>query len=374
MPIRVSAPSSVASSARRWKWNWMAMAASWCRPSCASWSAWTRRRCWLASCIALNSGRRTPGKPNRPSSTWKMPCPSRPARWRSEGLPVTANETYAHQSVMREEVLHVLPLDAEGFYIDATFGRGGHSRALLERLGPNARLVGIDRDPEAIQAGQQLERAEARFRIVAGRFDCLADVVAQEGRPLKGVLMDLGVSSPQLDDARRGFSFLRDGPLDVRMDPTQGESAADWLARAAERQIADVLYRYGGEEKSRRIARAICTQRDDQPLPRTQQLGEPMEQAIEALELASQQAVDSLAPGGRLAVISFHSLDDRIVKQLIRDASGRAPRGRGGMPLGEEQPVTLTPIGKAMHAGEAEVKVDPRARSAVLRVAEKEAG
>ena len=297
---------------------------------------------------------------------------------------------------MLEEVLQVLPLDADGLYIDATFGRGGHSRALLERLGPNARLVGIDRDPEAIQAGQQLERAEARFRIVAGRFDCLADVAAREGRPLKGVLMDLGVSSPQLDDARRGFSFLRDGPLDMRMDPTQGESAADWLARAEEKQIADVLYRYGEEKKSRRIARAICAQRIEQPITRTQQLAELIEkvigrsepgkhpatrsfqairifinQELEALELALQQAVDALAPGGRLAVISFHSLEDRIVKQLIRDASGRAPRGRGGLPLGEEQPVTLKPIGKAMHAGEAEVKVNPRARSAVLRVAEK---
>ena len=309
---------------------------------------------------------------------------------------MTDTNIYAHQSVMLEEVLQVLPLQAEGFYIDATFGRGGHSRALLARLGSDARLVGIDRDPEAISAGQELERAEARFRIMAGRFDCLADVVEQEQRPLAGVLMDLGVSSPQLDDAERGFSFLRDGPLDMRMDPTSGESAAQWIARAKEEDIANVLYRYGEEKKSRRIARAICKQRDIQPITRTLQLAEIIAQNIgraepgkhpatrsfqairifinqelEALELALKQAVDALAPGGRLAVISFHSLEDRIVKLLIRDASGRMPRARGGMPMMEEQPITLKPIGKAIYAGEAEVRHNPRSRSAVLRVAER---
>lgn len=303
--------------------------------------------------------------------------------------------TFSHQSVMLEEVLQVLA-GQDGLYIDATFGRGGHSRALLARLGPDARLVGIDRDPQAIAEARDLERAEARFRIVAGRFDCISDIVAQEGLLLQGVLMDLGVSSPQLDDAARGFSFLRDGPLDMRMDPTTGESAAEWLARAEEQDIANVLYRYGEEKKSRRIARAICQQRSETPITRTLQLAELIAQNIgraepgkhpatrsfqairifinqelEALELALEQAVDALAPGGRLAVISFHSLEDRIVKLLIRDASGRAPKGRGGMPLGEEQPVTLKPVGKAMHASDDEVGVNPRARSAVLRVAEK---
>lgn len=309
---------------------------------------------------------------------------------------MTQKQDYAHQPVMLEEVLQVLPLRAEGFYIDATFGRGGHSRALLAQLSPGARLVGIDRDPQAILAGQELERAEARFRIVAGRFDCLSEVVAQEARLLDGVLMDLGVSSPQLDDASRGFSFLRDGPLDMRMDPTSGQSAAQWLAKADEVDIADVLYRYGEEKKSRRLARAICQQRKQQPIVRTSQLAELIAQNIgraepgkhpatrsfqairifinqelEALELALQQAVDVLAPGGRLAVISFHSLEDRIVKLLIRDASGRAPKGRGGLPLGDEQPVTLKPIGKVRYASEAEVRNNPRARSAIMRVAEK---
>ncbi len=308
---------------------------------------------------------------------------------------MTEQSTFTHQSVMLEEVLQVLA-GQDGLYIDATFGRGGHSRALLARLGPDARLVGIDRDPQAIAEGQTLERAEARFRIVAGRFDCIADIVAEEKLPLMGVLMDLGVSSPQLDDAARGFSFLRDGPLDMRMDPTSGESAAEWLARADEQDIANVLYRYGEEKKSRRIARAICQQRSEAPITRTVQLAELIAQNIgraepgkhpatrsfqairifinqelEALELALQQAVDALAPGGRLAVISFHSLEDRIVKLLIRDASGRAPKARGGLPIGDEQPVTLKPVGKATHAGDEEVRHNPRARSAVLRVAEK---
>lgn len=308
---------------------------------------------------------------------------------------MTHSPAYAHQSVLLEEVLEVLPVRANGFYVDATFGRGGHSRALLARLGPQARLVGIDRDPEAVAAGRELERAEARFRIVADRFDCLAQVVAEESRPLDGVLMDLGVSSPQLDDPRRGFSFLRDGPLDMRMDPLSGESAAQWLARASEKEIADVLYRYGEEKKSRRIARAIVARRAQAPPGTTAELaalvesvlgrGEPgkhpatrtfqairihINQELEALENALAQTVAELAPGGRLAVISFHSLEDRIVKQLIRDASGRAPRPRGGLPVEEAAP-SLKPVGKARYASEEEVRANPRARSAVLRVAEK---
>lgn len=309
---------------------------------------------------------------------------------------MTQKQDYAHQPVMLEEVLQVLPLRADGFYIDATFGRGGHSRALLAQLGSDARLIGIDRDPQAIAAGQELERAEARFRIVAGRFDCVSSVVEQEGRPLDGILMDLGVSSPQLDDASRGFSFLRDGPLDMRMDPTSGQSAAQWLAVAAEQDIANVLYRYGEEKKSRRLARAICAIRQEKPITTTLQLAEIIAQNIgraekgkhpatrsfqairifinqelDALELALQQAVSALSPGGRLAVISFHSLEDRIVKLLVRDASGRAPRARGGLPLTDEQPITLNPIGKAIYASDAEVSGNPRSRSAVLRVAEK---
>lgn len=302
---------------------------------------------------------------------------------------------YAHQSVLLEEVLEVLPVRENGFYVDATFGRGGHTRALLARLGAGARVVGIDQDPQAVLAGRELEREDIRFRVVASRFDCLDQVVADEGRPLDGILMDLGVSSPQLDDARRGFSFLREGPLDMRMNPDAGESAAEWLARADEKEIADVLYRFGEERQSRRIARAIVARRAEQPLRTTSELAgliesvlgrsEPgkhpatrsfqairihINQELDALEAALEQAVALLAPGGRLAVISFHSLEDRMVKQLIRDASGRAPRPRGGLPGNEPEPV-LKPVGKAIRAGATEVGTNPRARSAVLRVAEK---
>ena len=303
-------------------------------------------------------------------------------------------EQFAHQSVMLDEVLEMLPTRADGFYVDATFGRGGHSRALLDRLGAGARLIGIDQDPEAVAIGQQLERADARFRIVAGRFDCLDRVIAEEGRLLDGLLMDLGVSSPQLDDAARGFSFLRDGPLDMRMNPDAGESAAQWLARADEKDIADVLYRFGEEKKSRRIARMICETRKEHPLTRTVELatlceraigrGEPgkhpatrtfqairiyINQELAALENLLAQTIDCLAVGGRLAVISFHSLEDRIVKQFIRDESGRAPMPRG-LPIEMPAP-RLQPLGKARHASDAEVKRNPRARSAVLRVAER---
>lgn len=308
---------------------------------------------------------------------------------------MTQPGAYTHQPVLLEEILEVLPLRENGLYVDATFGRGGHARALLARLGDGARLVGIDQDPEAVAAGQRLEREDERFRMVAARFDCLDRIAAEEGRALDGVLMDLGVSSPQLDDPARGFSFLRDGPLDMRMNPAAGESAADWLARADEREIADVLYRFGEERQSRRIARAIVARRADRPLRTTAELaalvesvlgrGEPgkhpatrsfqairihINRELEALEAALEQAVAALAPGGRLAVISFHSLEDRMVKLFIRDRSGRAPRPRGGLP-DSGPPPSLEPVGRAIRAGAAEVNANPRARSAVLRVAQK---
>ena len=290
----------------------------------------------------------------------------------------------------------MLPTHANGFYIDATFGRGGHSCALLEVLGDGACLVGIDRDPEAVATGRELERAEARFHIVASRFDCIDQVVADVGRPLDGVLMDLGVSSPQLDDAGRGFSFLRDGPLDMRMNPEEGISAAQWLARAESDEIADVLYQYGEERRSRRIARAICEQREQSPITRTLELASLVERVLgrgdphkhpatrtfqairihingelEALRAALAQAVEALTPGGRLAVISFHSLEDRIVKQFIRKESGRAPVPRGLPVAPDAEPVRLRAVGKAVRAGADETAGNARARSAVLRVAER---
>ena len=310
---------------------------------------------------------------------------------------MTSEDTeYAHQPVMLEEVLDMWFSQSEGFYVDGTFGRGGHSRALLARLGDNGRLTGIDRDPQAIAAGQQLAASDNRFHMVANRFDCLPQVVEQAGRPIDGLLLDLGVSSPQLDDAARGFSFLRDGPLDMRMDPTQGESVAQWLSHAAEKDIANVLYRYGEERKSRWIAKRICDTRKEQPITRTLQLANLIESVLgrnekgkhpatrsfqalrihingelDALDQVLEQSLETLAIGGRLAIISFHSLEDRIVKLFIRDHSGRAPKGRGGLPLGDEMPQRLEPVGKALHAGKAELKVNVRSRSAVLRIAEK---
>ena len=308
----------------------------------------------------------------------------------------TENTQYAHQPVMLEEVLDMWFSQSEGFYVDGTFGRGGHSRALLARLDDNGRLAGIDRDPQAIAAGQQLAASDSRFHMVANRFDCLPQVVEQAGRPIDGLLLDLGVSSPQLDDAARGFSFLRDGPLDMRMDPTQGESVAEWLSHAAEKDIANVLYRYGEERKSRWIAKRICDTRKEQPITRTLQLANLIESVLgrneqgkhpatrsfqalrihingelDALNQVLEQSLETLAIGGRLAIISFHSLEDRIVKLFIRDHSGRAPKGRGGLPLGDEMPQRLEPVGKALHASKAELKVNVRSRSAVLRVAEK---
>ena len=304
--------------------------------------------------------------------------------------------SYAHQPVMLEEVLELLPTDDNGFYVDGTFGRGGHSRALLDHLGPRALLVGVDRDPEAVSAGRELAGEDPRFRMVAGRFDCLDRVVPESGRELNGLLLDLGVSSPQLEDPDRGFSFRNDGPLDMRMDPSQGESAAEWLARAPEKEIADVLYHYGEERRSRQIARRICERRREHPLARTGELaeliagvrgtGSPgrhpatrsfqalriyLNRELEALENILNQALEWLAPGGRLVVISFHSLEDRIVKHFIREHSGRAPRGRGGLPAQNEPPVRLAPPAKPRHAGPDEVAANPRARSAVLRMAEK---
>lgn len=305
----------------------------------------------------------------------------------------TANQ-YVHEAVLLREVLELLPTDPNGVYVDGTFGRGGHTRALLGQLGPEARVFGIDRDPQAVAVGQQLEKEDARFKMIASRFDCLPRVVEQAGEKLSGILLDLGVSSPQLDDAERGFSFLRDGPLDMRMDPNSGESAAEWLAHAAEEDIANVLYRYGEERKSRWIAKRIVETRSAAPLTRTSELaalitnvlgrGTPgkhpatrsfqairihVNQELAALENVLEQSLETLQPGGRLAVISFHSLEDRMVKLFMRDAAGRAPQPRNMPYVEQKQYVEL--IGRAIKAKKEEVANNVRARSAVLRVAER---
>ncbi len=303
--------------------------------------------------------------------------------------------SFAHVPVMLAEVLDGLRVQADGTYLDGTYGRGGHARAVLERLGRQGRLLVMDRDPEAIASARQEFAAEARVAIRQASFAELARwPEAKTG--LDGVLFDLGVSSPQLDDQERGFSFLRDGPLDMRMDPTQGPSAAEWLAAADDTEIADVLWRYGEERMSRRIARAIAETRRVRPLTTTRELAELVERAIgrrerhkhpatrtfqalrirvndelDALGAGLAGALECLKPGGRLVVISFHSLEDRAVKQFIRGERVRAPRR--GLPRPEAAPPALVAIGKARFAGADELAANPRARSAVLRVAEKRA-
>jgi len=290
-----------------------------------------------------------------------------------------------HLPVMLEESLTGLSLRAGGIYLDATFGRGGHSTAILQRLGGSGALHAFDQDPAAAAAAARLQQAHGNFRFHAANFATLATACGAEGLRgrIAGVLFDLGVSSPQFDDAARGFSFAKEGPLDMRMDPRAGESAAQWLARAKEPEIADVLWRLGEERNSRRIARAIVEARARAPLATTTQLAElilavhrgprqkihPATRSFQAIRLhvnreleslseALAQAVDVLAPHGRLAVISFHSLEDRIVKRFMRD------RSRGDAPV-------LERIGKAQFPSDAEVAANPRARSAVLRVAGK---
>lgn len=306
--------------------------------------------------------------------------------------------TPLHQSVLLHEAVDALSVRPDGCYLDATFGRGGHARAVLARLGAEGRLLALDRDPDAATEARALAATDGRFRFVAAAFSTLAAVVrVQElhGR-LDGILFDLGVSSPQLDDADRGFSFQQDGPLDMRMDPFTGTSAAEWLASAGEAEISLVLRDFGEERFHRRIARRVVEQRLEAPIERTAQLAalvaaavptrergkHPATRAFQAIRIhinreleelrdALVQAVGALAPGGRLAVISFHSLEDRIVKRFLR-AEVRGEELPPGLPVtGGPCGATLKAIGKAVQPSAAEIDANPRARSAVLRVAEK---
>jgi 16S rRNA (cytosine1402-N4)-methyltransferase len=300
-----------------------------------------------------------------------------------------------HQPVLLTEALEGLALHPDGIYVDGTFGRGGHSRAILERLGPQGRLIALDRDPEAEQAARQI--ADARFAFFRAPFSALASVLG--GEKVHGMLFDLGVSSPQLDDPQRGFSFRADGPLDMRMDPTQGESAAQWLARAEEKQIGEAIREYGEERFAKQIAASIVAARSREPLVRTRQLADLVAKAVrtrepgqdpatrtfqalriyvnrelEEVSVMLPQALASLATGARLAVISFHSLEDRIVKRFIHaqarpDVPRRLPLRESEMPK-----PALKIIGRAVRASEGETRRNPRARSAILRVAERTAG
>lgn len=303
-----------------------------------------------------------------------------------------------HEPVLLDEALAGLDIQPGGFYIDGTFGRGGHAGAILAALGPEGRLLAMDKDPEAVESAQAQFGDDPRFAISQGAFTRLAELVRERDMSgqVDGLLLDLGVSSPQLDDAGRGFSFSEDGPLDMRMDPTTGQSAAEWLGSAGEGEIARVLKTLGEERYAKRIARAIVNARSETPVTTTRQLAElvagavptrekhkhPATRTFQAIRIHVNRELDDirevldqvpevLAPHGRLAVISFHSLEDRIVKRFIRDEyQGEAPPPE--FPLaGMDYKPRLKPVGKAIRPSDAEVDRNPRARSAVLRVAER---
>lgn len=306
--------------------------------------------------------------------------------------------SYTHQPVLLEEALVALAVKPDGFYVDATYGRGGHSSALLTQLGENGRLLAIDQDPEAITAADKRFGNDARFEIVHGNFESLGDIVASHGMKQKvdGILLDIGVSSPQLDDASRGFSFLKPGKLDMRMNPEAGQSAAQWLATVEEHELITVLRRYGEERFAKRIGHAIVEARANTEINDTVQLADLISAAVpkkekhkhpatrsfqairifvnrelEVLERTLQSAVDVLAIGGRLVVISFHSLEDRIVKRFMRDLA-RGPQMPKDLPVMQKdiaQPFRL--VSRAVKPTEKEIAANPRARSSVLRVLER---
>jgi 16S rRNA (cytosine1402-N4)-methyltransferase len=304
---------------------------------------------------------------------------------------------YQHRPVLLEEAVEALNIRPDGKYLDGTFGRGGHSRAILACLSEKGCLMALDRDPEAIAAGKELEKDDFRFSIVQGNFANLERYVREWGveEGLDGILLDIGVSSPQLDDPERGFSFMGDGPLDMRMNPLQGVSAKEWLAEAPERELTRVFWEFGEERHARRIARNIVMTRQKQRLETTGQLARLIENTIgrreknkhpatrcfqairifindELAHLATglATAIRLLRPGGRLVVISFHSLEDRLVKRTIKEAV-RPGQVRKNIPQHPDLKPILKPIGRAIKASQTELSVNPRARSAVMRVAEK---
>lgn len=306
---------------------------------------------------------------------------------------------FQHKTVLLNEAVDGLAIKPAGVYVDGTFGRGGHSRLILSQLGEKGRLIGIDRDPRAIEAAKQIN--DSRFTIIHGEFSNIEHYIQELGLSgnVDGILLDLGVSSPQLDDPDRGFSFMRDGPLDMRMDTTKGLSAAQWLLQTSEEDIAWVLKTFGEERFAKRIARAIIEQNTIAPLTRTHELAALIDKAsprkekhkhpatrsfqairiyinseLEEVERALSASVNILAPEGRLSVISFHSLEDRIVKQFIAQQS-KGPQVPAGLPLTEEQlksygSRSLKSLGKVKPSKD-EVEQNPRSRSAILRVAER---
>jgi 16S rRNA (cytosine1402-N4)-methyltransferase len=303
-----------------------------------------------------------------------------------------------HIPVLAEEALGALAPEPDGYYVDATFGRGGHTALLLQALGREGRVLAIDRDPEAIAAGGRRFAGEMRLALVHASFADIGSLVPAHsgGRPCRGILFDLGVSSPQLDDPARGFSFRADGPLDMRMDPTRGEPVSTWLAHASVDEIRQVIATLGEERFARRVAQAIAAARRERPLERTRELAELVARAVRTrepgkhpatrtfqalrmhvndelgqIERALAGAVDALAIGGRLAVISFHSLEDRAVKRFMQSESQLDP-AVAALPI---VPPQLAPrlkrVGRKVRPGKEELARNPRARSALLRVAER---
>ena len=306
--------------------------------------------------------------------------------------------TTAHTTVLLHEAVDALVIDPDGFYVDGTFGRGGHTAELLSKLSPQGSVVAIDKDPQAIAEGQVRFSEDTRLQLVHGTFADLSEIVAQMGKTgeLSGVLLDLGVSSPQIDQAERGFSFMRDGPLDMRMDTSKGLSAAEWIASADEQEIARVIKEYGEERFARRMASAVVKEREKTPITRTVQLAgilaaahpawergrHPATKAFQAirifinrelddLEALLAQIIDTLKVGGRLVVISFHSLEDRRVKRFIRDQEQgiKLPKN---LPIRDvDRGVRLIKVGKAVKPAVSEVDANVRSRSAVMRTAER---
>ena len=302
-----------------------------------------------------------------------------------------------HIPVFLNEAVAALNIQTDGVYLDGTLGRAGHSQKIARQLSQNGRLIAIDRDLDAIAAGEEMFSEDVRVLLLHGDFSRLEEVLNAEVQSLKfdGILLDIGVSSPQLDQAERGFSFMHDGALDMRMDVTKGQTAAEWLAIAEEKEIADVIYQFGEEKFSRRIARAIIARRIEEPIKTTLQLAELVSEAVprhekhkhpatrtfqairiyindELGQLISvlPQAVRLLNKGGRLVVISFHSLEDRIVKRFMRDLT-KGEIVPKHIPIVPEYHAPIKTIGKAIKPSDEELKRNPRARSAVLRVAER---
>ena len=307
------------------------------------------------------------------------------------------NAEHEHISVMLNESVDMLVTNPDGDYVDGTFGRGGHTRLVLSQL-KEGRLLGFDKDPVAIGFGRQLEDEDSRFRIVQDSFANMAEHIPEifGAQKIDGIMMDLGVSSPQLDDAGRGFSFMNDGPLDMRMNPDEGVSAAEWIAIVDEKDLADVMYQYGEERFSRRIAKAICEYRVHTPIVSTLQLAKIIAEANPAwekgknpatrafqgirihinnelgdLEKGLEAAVDALKVGGRLVVISFHSLEDRIVKRFMK-LKAKGPELPRHLPIQNAHlDIKFKTVGKAIKPSKGEVSDNVRSRSAVLRVLER---